>query len=111
MKRLLFAAAVLFVSSPLFAQTSAAGARPATTAPGAAAQTITMTGCVGGQGSDAQPYMLNNPFVVPSTGATAPGAVGSTSATGAQPPTGDPTGSSASSPSLPPAATPTPPSA
>jgi hypothetical protein len=108
MKRSLFIACMLLSATRLFAQPAATGAQPRTTPPGAVPQTVTMTGCVAGQGSDAQPFILNNPVVVPSSGATAPGAVGSTaSAAGAQPPTVAPTPPPVSPPSLPPAVTPT----
>ena len=111
MKGSLVGACILFSATPLFAQTSASGAQPPTTPPGAKPQSITMSGCVAGQGSDAQPYILNNPVIVPSSGATAPGAVGSTaSAAGVQPPTVAPPTPPAVSPTLPPAATPAPPS-
>jgi hypothetical protein len=111
MKGSLFGACIVLSATPLFAQTPATGAQPPTTPPGATPQSITMSGCVAGQGSDAQPYILNNPVVVPSSGATAPGAVGSTaSAAGVQPPTVAPTTPPAVSPTLPPAAPPPPPS-
>jgi len=109
MKGSLVGACILLSAAPLFAQTSSTGAQPPTT-PGATPQSITMSGCVAGQGSDAQPYILNNPVVVPSS-AAAPGAVGSTaSAAGVQPPTVALPPPPAVSPTLPPAATPTPPS-
>jgi len=102
---------MLLSATPLFAQTSATGAQPPTTPPGATPPIVTMTGCVAGQGSDAQPYILNNPVVVPPPGTTPPGAVGSTaSAAGAQPPTVALPPPPAVTPTLPPAATPAPPS-
>ena len=110
MKRSVLAVIATLCAAPMLAQTPT-GAQPATRPPGAANQTITMTGCVGGQGSDAQPYMLNNPLVVPSTPANPPGAVGATAGVaGSQPPTVAPTPSSPATAAMPPAATPTPPS-
>ena len=109
MKGSLVGACILLSAAPLFAQTSQP-ARSRPRLPGAPPQSITMSGCVAGQGSDAQPYSLNNPVVVPSS-AAAPGAVGSTaSAAGVQPPTVALPPPPAVSPTLPPAATPTPPS-
>ena len=87
MKGLLVGACILLSAAPLFAQTFPTGAQPPTT-PGATPRSITMSGCVAGQGSDAQPYILNNAVVVPSSAAAAgtvgtagtPGAAGSASA-------------------------------
>lgn len=87
MTRPLFAACVLLSASRALAQTPAPA--PPAAVPGNSPKTVTMTGCVGGQGSDAQPFMLNNAFVVPS---------------GTQP-MPDPTGAAATQPSAP---TPTP---
>ena len=86
MKGSLVGACILLSAAPLFAQTSPTGAQPPTT-PGATPQSITMSGCVAGQGSDAQPYILNNPQVVPSTvgssGSAAAGTVGTAGTPGA----------------------------
>jgi len=88
MKGSLVGACILLSAAPLFAQTSSTGAQPPTT-PGATPQSITMSGCVAGQGSDAQPYILNNPVVVPSS-AAAPGAVGSTASAAGVPASASP---------------------
>jgi pilus assembly protein FimV len=88
----------LFTATAL-AQTSTPSTQQPTAAPTGTAsqQMITMTGCVGG-GSNAQPYVLSNPVVLPQTGAATgsaavPSAVPPTAATGtpgAMPPSATP---------------------
>ena len=95
MTRPSFAAFILLSGVPLLAQTSPAQLPPRATSPAAPPQTITMTGCVGGQGSDAQPFMLNNAVIVPTTSATAPGT---------QPPTVPPGATPSQPPTVPPGA-------
>src|SRR3954466_7569575 len=83
MKTALVCGLALVGSSVASAQT------PATPAAPASAQTITMTGCVGG-GQNAQPVTLGNAMVIPTrqNAATTPSPVPDATSSGATQPTG-----------------------
>src|SRR5438309_4163082 len=101
MKRIVLSGIAVGVmcAATAFAQTSATSQTPSTPGQSTTNQTITMSGCVGG-GTNAQPFVLSNPIVLPSGGATTPaGSPSSASATAA--------GSTASTPTTqPPTSTP-----
>ena len=83
------------------AQTTAAGStqpNTQTTASSSGAQTVTMTGCVGGMSGSTGGFMLSNPMVVPSSSqpATPTASIAPPpSASATQPPTGTATAGSA----------------
>ncbi len=80
-----------------FAQSSAGSLTPST--PGqssGASQTITMSGCVGG-GSNAQPFVLSNPIVLPSDSGATTQPPASATPSASTPPTSTPQGTAGTS--------------